>query len=153
MNCPSKDELILLHYKDSESVRQEMLKIHIKQCSVCRKQYSALEEMLFDIDRKPLNIDSRDIVDIAKKVEAMGGVRDDLFSRVKTACNAINKSLRLRVSYPVQLAFVSIIILLGVLVVPFTIQRSNFQSAVADLQLELVFDIDDSDFWLDFYST
>jgi len=88
-------------------------------------------------------------VNIVKKVEAANIDSNDLFLPVKAVFSRINEYLCLKTSYSARLAFVSVMIFLALLVIPFTVQKNSFQAAAIDLQLELVSDSDDSDLWLD----
>ncbi|MBD3263888.1 MAG: hypothetical protein GF375_02150 [Candidatus Omnitrophica bacterium] len=152
MRCPSNKEWISFYYKEMPEPRRKILSEHLKSCGRCRQYLTATSRFLEDKAKEEINLEKEQLYSIISQAQKIARKQLLFPIRLKEFFNNLVGNLQWMFTYHRVLAVVTTAALVIALITPFYYQKDSLNRGIIDLQMELVFEEDFFDFYLDCYS-
>ncbi|MDD5585134.1 MAG: hypothetical protein PHV55_08785, partial [Candidatus Omnitrophica bacterium] len=128
MRCPSRKDWVLFYYNDTASSK-EALSAHLKVCAHCRKEQASLISSLESITKDRVTLPKPDLDAMIARAQTQS--RRAGIAALKEKIADVLSQIRLRLLYQPQIAFVALLVMVGLVVIPLSIS-SPMRLAEAD---------------------
>jgi len=151
MKCPKDSEWPLFYYQDLPKKRLEILKEHLKICPKCQEYCAALSGFLSGVKQKPVSLNEGEFSVIVDEVKKRAAARSNFLLGLKDDLDYFLQEIKWKLFSRPQVAFVAMLLLAGMFLLPLHRQQALFEQGIMELQLELASEGDVFDTFLDLY--